>query len=570
MIEGAVIKPGGGGSGRPPPFRVTVPSVDVDWEGFTDWNHEGGEDARFVIAPFTNAVPAIRWLRVNIPYDDYTLVHPVLTLHWAGANDLRLLREDGTLFANGGQIDSRAVPSWPLRFRVEPLSPTPEFVVRLLGEADNVTGEKAVDTIHGRIVNADLDVDANYDDVINGADEPLEETPGGLACVRTNNLTPITLTLAPKPGLPGKLTLSATMGGQRIKVWENANRTGDIVLPKTWNAGATIPGTLYVEGITNSATARDVELRLEYDENPQGQNNPLFKCADAVRLTILSLEFDNVWDRNLDPLDNGNFPDYEKCIAIEHENAMHKVNLLDYLKIQPTGLSFDDIKGFVSFHIAHQIFDAASVENDSDLVYDDDDPGDTDIYAFGIELRWDATVLDRLIVVIYDEDTDTEYTTWTTNNAAPPGWLGELPAVHGSLGPDNSDPEPGAPGQWGGVNGLNNNYHYSAAFEMRSVETAGGHGHQTCYDGDGNLIEDDGAGDQSRASCGTADAQHWSDVLWPPTHFTDDVQPFIRAAQLDGNPVDGVGALNNPLIRWGPNLQAYLNRRPPHTANQVP
>ena len=226
--------------------------------------------------------------------DDYTLVHPVLTLHWAGANDLRLLREDGTSFPNGGQIDSRAVPSWPLRFRVEPLSPTPEFVVRLLGEADNVTGEKAVDTIHGRIVNADLDVDANYDDVINGADEPLEETPGGLACVRTNNLTPITLTLAPKPGLPGKLTLSATMGGQRIKVWENANRTGDIVLPKTWNAGATIPGTLYVEGITNSATARDVELRLEYDENPQGQSNPLFKCEDRVRLTLFTMELTNI------------------------------------------------------------------------------------------------------------------------------------------------------------------------------------------------------------------------------------------------------------------------------------
>jgi hypothetical protein len=79
------------------------------------------------------------------------------------------------------------------------------------------------------------------------------------------------------------------MGGQRIKVWENANRTGDIVLPKTWNAGATIPGTLYVEGITNSATARDVELRLEYDENPQGQSNPLFKCEDRVRLTVVKM-----------------------------------------------------------------------------------------------------------------------------------------------------------------------------------------------------------------------------------------------------------------------------------------
>jgi hypothetical protein len=47
------------------------------------------------------------------------------------------------------------------------------------------------------------------------------------------------------------------------------------------------PGTLYVEGIAPSATARDVELRLEYDENPEGQSNSLFKCEDRVKLTVL-------------------------------------------------------------------------------------------------------------------------------------------------------------------------------------------------------------------------------------------------------------------------------------------
>jgi len=235
-------------------------------------------------------VPAIRWLRVNIPYDDYTLVHPVLTLHWAGANDLRLLREDGTLFANGGQIDSRAVPSWPIRFRAEPLAPTTECIVRVLGEADNVTGEKAVDTIHARVVNVDLDVDANHDGAITVADEPLEETAGGYVCVGTNSLTPITLTLAPKPGLPGKLTLSANVGDTRIKVWQDAGRTVRVTLPKVWIAGAAIPGTLHVEGITPSAVARDVELRLEYDENPAGQSNPLFKCEDRVRLTVLKVD----------------------------------------------------------------------------------------------------------------------------------------------------------------------------------------------------------------------------------------------------------------------------------------
>jgi hypothetical protein len=293
MIEGAVIKPGGGGSGRPPPFRVTVPSVDVDWEGFTDWNHEGGEDARHVIVPFTTAVPAIRWLWVQIPYDDYGIVHPFLTLHCVDANALCLLHEAGTSFPNGGQIDSRAVPSWPIRFRAEPLAPTTECIVRVLGEADNVTGEKAADTIHGRVVNVDLDVEADGEPGVTDADEPLEEDPGGYACVCTNSLTPINLTLEPG-GLPGKVTLSATAGGSRIRVWQDAGRTTPVPLTTgaVWNAGAAIPGTLYVEGVAPSAALRDVALRLEYDENPAGQDNALFKCADVARLTVLKVDLD--------------------------------------------------------------------------------------------------------------------------------------------------------------------------------------------------------------------------------------------------------------------------------------
>jgi len=61
--------------------------------------------------------------------------------------------------------------------------------------------------------------------------------------------------------LPGIATLSAIEGGNRIRLWQNANRTGPIALPIEWKNGAPISQTLYVEGITNSAAARDVELR---------------------------------------------------------------------------------------------------------------------------------------------------------------------------------------------------------------------------------------------------------------------------------------------------------------------
>ena len=343
VIDGTLAKPasGGGGPGSPPGFLVTVPSVDVDWEDFTAPGHEAGEDARHVIVPFTNAVPAIRWLWVQIPYDDYGIVHPILTLHCVDANALCLLNEAGASFPNGGQIDSRVVPSWPLRFRAAPLAPVAECIVRVLGEADS-SSEQATDTIRARVVDVDLDIDANHDGAITDDDEPLEETAGGYVCVGTNSLAPVTLTLEPKTGLPGKLTLSATMGDGRIQVWTNIARTSQMTLPKVWNAGEAVPGTLYAEGITPSAAARDVELRLEYDESPQGQSNPIFKCADVVRLTILSVEFiDEVPDYSLDSnTDSDNFflREYDGSGNSDSED-------LDiYFRILPEDVPVSDVK----------------------------------------------------------------------------------------------------------------------------------------------------------------------------------------------------------------------------------
>jgi hypothetical protein len=209
-------------------------------------------------------------------------VHPDITLHWEAGNPLALLGGT-TVYTDKIEIDAGEV-DWPLDYAVIPRHSAISFAIAAEGQA--AEGGKAVDIVHGRIVNVDIDVDANYDGKIDDADEPLEENPGGYVCVCTNKLTPIKLTLQPA-GLPGKLTLSATMGGQRIRVWRNANRTGQIDLTKQGNV---VPGTLYVEGVAPSATARDVELRLEYDENPPGQNNSLFKCEDRVRLTVIKVE----------------------------------------------------------------------------------------------------------------------------------------------------------------------------------------------------------------------------------------------------------------------------------------
>ncbi|MGI6494607.1 MAG: hypothetical protein ACOX5G_00675 [Kiritimatiellia bacterium] len=301
MVRGTFAEPsgrGGGAGGGLPPFRVTVPSVDVDWAGFAGPADENGEEARFVVVPLnTNKADDIRGIKLHDPFDEDQRngrprfphgkpVHPDITLHWEAGNPLALLGGT-TVYTNKIEIDAREV-DWPLDYAVIPRHSAIPFAIAAEGQA--AEGGKAVDIVHGRIVDVDLDVDANHDGAITGADEPLEMDPGGLACVCTNHLTPIKLTLQPA-GLTGRLTLSATMGGQRIKVWRNANRTGQIDLSQRGNVA---PGTLYVEGVTNSAALRDVELRLEYDENPQGQNNPLFKCADVVRLTVIKVDLKEV------------------------------------------------------------------------------------------------------------------------------------------------------------------------------------------------------------------------------------------------------------------------------------
>ncbi len=47
-ITGLVTTAGSGGGGKPPPFQVTVPEIDVDWVDYDDWSEENEEDTRIV------------------------------------------------------------------------------------------------------------------------------------------------------------------------------------------------------------------------------------------------------------------------------------------------------------------------------------------------------------------------------------------------------------------------------------------------------------------------------------------------------------------------------------------
>ncbi len=141
---------------------------------------------------------------------------------------------------------------------------------------------------------------------------------------------------------------------------------------------------------------------------------------------------------------------------------------------------------------------------------------------------------DSLIVVVVPKITEISFNDWFASESADNAWLGGLPALYSSLAANNEDPEPDECNFWGKcpvsllatVCELNSFYHPGAAFEMRSIETAGSHGHQATYDNNGNLL-------RTGVKAGSADRGFATSSDFFRNHIEQDVKPFIWAAQLD-------------------------------------
>jgi hypothetical protein len=282
QIEGHVVRPGQGDS-PPPWFRATVPSVDVDWEGHSAKADEEGEFDRSILLPLTTNEAQHKVVLIQTPKDDSGLVRPDLKIEWQPADGSFRVWEGGTQWQSGRVIDSRQVASWPVRLRVEPLAAVSDLIIKVTGTADE-NGSKATDAIRGKIVNVDLDVDADNDGTIGDADDPLEETPGGL--LATGTLKRIGLKMEPA-WVTGTLKLTAEAGGSRIRVWRDAGKSVPLALPAEWTftgMGSAVPSSLYVEGLSASSAARDVQLRLRFTDD-EGQT-----LDDSVRLTVVKVD----------------------------------------------------------------------------------------------------------------------------------------------------------------------------------------------------------------------------------------------------------------------------------------
>ncbi|MHA1113590.1 MAG: IPT/TIG domain-containing protein, partial [Alphaproteobacteria bacterium] len=98
------------------------------------------------------------------------------------------------------------------------------------------------------------------------------------------------------------ITLAATKGGSRIRVWTGPRRTNEIKLPFTWkgeepsklpggSSGAIvpIPVKLFVEGVRTSAGIADVGLRL-YASGNRGWLTDKSEAEDRVSLTVFDVD----------------------------------------------------------------------------------------------------------------------------------------------------------------------------------------------------------------------------------------------------------------------------------------
>lgn len=181
--------------------------------------------------------------------------------------------------------------------------------------------------------------------------------------------------------------------------------------------------------------------------------------------------------------------------------------------------------------------------------------------------------IDRLIITVIPRSTKTAFDTWYAAESGDKGWLQFLPSLYKQLGVGNSDPEPAScsPQKWNTPSPLNGSfYHPGSAFEMRSLPAYRSpydpsfsllYGHQACYDDKGSLVRNGvGAGSADRevplTSGGSATG-----------HRDKDVRPFIRAAQIDGNPVQANSHfaptnLDHPMLYKGGYISHYLEVRP--------
>ena len=252
------------------------------------------------------------------------------------------------------------------------------------------------------------------------------------------------------------------------------------------------------------------------------------------------------------------YGDFRKCVS--HIWSESSLNLAGYLKEYESMKDVYEDSNFFKWRI-----DNGPVQDSFELNLELSSPpiGDIDYYYVELLSASSSAVVDRLLITVVPPETLIAFSNWYASNGDL-SWTANLPVPYGALasgGPNSSwdDPEPGECHFWWHPTNKNTRYHPDGFHEMRSVIVDGGHGHQVFYDEYAVIIE-------SGVSGGSADFVAPSFI--ETGHRDEDVWPFIWAAQLDGNPVEGYPSYNLPtnlslpIMHEGYYISRYLLRRP--------
>ena len=271
------------------------------------------------------------------------------------------------------------------------------------------------------------------------------------------------------------------------------------------------------------------------------------------------------WERNFETIPTGSAEDDETshCHAIDWSKNL-EIDLEEYL---PDWLL--DYKDKLRYRANGAIVEGTTIYVGKDK------PDDLlpDIYHVEV-CKTEGATLDRLWIVVLDPETRTNFNNWVSENTTNSTWLSLLPKPPSKLTITSglvSLPS-AASSNWNPpeIFSTNNFMHPKAVYELRSKPVSGGHGHQATYDAQGNLITES-------IKAGTADIASPSErrkLGRVSTHKYEDVHPYIRALQLDGNPIHPDNALgiitrfaprnlSRPPLRVGPFTEQYLQLRPP-------
>ncbi len=192
------------------------------------------------------------------------------------------------------------------------------------------------------------------------------------------------------------------------------------------------------------------------------------------------------------------------------------------------------------------------------------EPGEFHPTVFHVELlsKEGGATLDRMWVVVNASETDDQFGDWCMTNADT-SWTDALPKPYAKLqittnwfgGTSASPVNPTTPNPWYSPSHLSGFLHHDSKWEMRS-QKVGDHGNQACYDGNGDIVLSGIAG-------GTADL-YYAGGWTVPEHVSEDVNPYLKALHLDGNPGDTgwLNGISRPCLYQGANLDLYIECRP--------